>query len=328
MSLEPSANLAQSSSPEQRPKLEVAETASVENAGRRSRSDNGFPMDQTESQLFASNQIVPTDRRCDCAARLVAHSPEPSDDDVRQDVDTLLWSLRLHGVRRFYRQRFWETEAKEAEYADRIEPWPKLESVSEHSWHVADSVLLLAPHFGRLDRGRCLEMAILHDKLEILIGDFSPVGRKGDGWDSHAFDPTLRIEKNGEERGALVRYLARLRPSLRGEQCGLFEEVLSGKTREAKFVKAVDKLQAFAFVVTKKAGKFANRHLQFTLRYVEKGVGDFPGLWRHYLELRRRMVEQVAVDREKSVAAIEGVLGLNQQELLFPEEELWPPEPT
>lgn len=229
----------------------------------------------------------------------------PGEEEVRRDVDAIFWSLRLHGVRRFFRQRFWESESAAAECAGHCEGWPRLESVSEHSWHVADMALLLATHFRHLNLLRCLEMAILHDKLEIITGDADPVGTDGTGTQTHAFNPARRAEKDMEASRALEQYLSLLRDDAAQLQRGLFQDIISGTSPEAVFVRAVDKLQAFAFVITKKRGNFQDGHLAFTLQYVEKGVSAFPGLWGHYLEMRGRLVAEVARVREKPVDAIE-----------------------
>ena len=68
-------------------------------------------------------------------------------EDVECDIDVILWSMNLYKIRRYTHQRFWESETLDAVYANRIEPFPRLESVAEHSWHVADTVLLLGGHF-------------------------------------------------------------------------------------------------------------------------------------------------------------------------------------
>jgi len=36
---------------------------------------------------------------------------------VKRDIDTMLWSMRLQYVRRYFHQKFWETETRNAEYA-------------------------------------------------------------------------------------------------------------------------------------------------------------------------------------------------------------------
>src|SRR6185369_4217888 len=73
--------------------------------------------------------------------------------EAKKDIDAILWSMRLCSIRRYFHQRFWENETAEAEYASRVEASPRLESVADHSWHVADTVLLLASHFPSLDLG-------------------------------------------------------------------------------------------------------------------------------------------------------------------------------
>src|SRR5881227_2881552 len=100
----------------------------------------------------------------------------------------MFWSMNLYKVRRYKRQRFWEAETLQTEYAELIEPFPHLESVAEHSWHVADTVLLLGGHFPSLNLDHCVKLAIIHDKMEILIGDKSPIGRSGTGSSTHAFN--------------------------------------------------------------------------------------------------------------------------------------------
>src|SRR5271166_1479864 len=71
----------------------------------------------------------------------------PSPEDIEADIDMLLSSFQLHLVRRYLDQVHWSQESDEAHRADIAEPGLKLENVAAHSWHVADAVLLLAPHF-------------------------------------------------------------------------------------------------------------------------------------------------------------------------------------
>src|ERR1700677_4110441 len=57
-----------------------------------------------------------------------------TDEDADRDLDVIAWSMRLASIRRYFHQRFWEQETTEAEFASRLEPKPRLESVAEHSW--------------------------------------------------------------------------------------------------------------------------------------------------------------------------------------------------
>jgi 5'-deoxynucleotidase YfbR-like HD superfamily hydrolase len=244
-------------------------------------------------------------------------SVEPA--DLKRDIDTMLWSMKLCSIRRYFHQRFWETETMEAEYASRIEAFPRLETVADHSWHVADTVLLLGGHFTSLNLDRCLRLALLHDKMEISIGDKNPVGKSGTGESTHAFNFNRQAAKEAAERAAIEYYLSRIRPSAAPEQRALLFEVLEGQTPEARFVKAVDKLQALAFVMVKKRGAMVDKHLAFTLKYSEKAVAYFPDLREHYEELRSRLITRVARRRKVSIAELEDFLYNSQLSLsLFP----------
>src|SRR5438874_1376955 len=111
------------------------------------------------------------------------------------DIAVMRASLGLQTIRRYLDQRHWTEESAIAHAADEVEPGLKLENVAAHSWHVADAALLLAPHFPGLRLDRTLQLAILHDKLELITGDFDPVGTDGQGTDSHAFDAAAEHSK-------------------------------------------------------------------------------------------------------------------------------------
>lgn len=224
---------------------------------------------------------------------------------AKRDIDTMLWSMNLQKIRRYFHQRFWEAETRDAEYASRVEPFPRLESVAEHSWHVADTILLFGRHFSSLDIDRCITLALLHDKMEMITGDQTPVGRDGTGGNTHAFNAKMRDLKDLKERQAISFYLSRLSQDAREGQASAFYEMLDGKSKEAQFVKAIDKMQAFGYVLLKKKGVMEDKHLEFTLPYSRKSVQYWPGLVLHYEELRGRFMRQVARRRGISVKELE-----------------------
>ena len=236
-------------------------------------------------------------------------------EDVERDINIILWTMNLYKIHRYSHQRFWESETLDAEYAARIEPFPRLESVAEHSWHVADTVLLLGGHFPSLNLDHCIKLAVIHDKMEILIGDKNPVGRNGTGSTTHAFNPQQQLQKNLSEREAIEMYIARLRHSAQSAQEEDLLEILEGLTEEARFVKAVDKLQSLAFIFLKKKGIFDDKHLAFTLKYSEKAIAYYPALKDHYQELQTRLLFQVAKQRNTTVTQIEAKFKAKQLDL-------------
>lgn len=221
----------------------------------------------------------------------------PHWEDAEQDIDAMLCSLNLQLIRRYMNQRHWGEESEAAHAADRAEPGLKLENVAAHSWHVADATMLLAPNFPEVDQRHAIQLAIVHDKLELLTGDFNPVGTDGQGTYSHAFDSRAQAEKTQIELRALTKYLNILREPVRNQQRALILETIQGETTEARLVKAVDKLQALSFVLTKKAGNMTDDHLLFSLRYSFKAVEYFPKMARHHSALVNRLLNLVARHR-------------------------------
>jgi 5'-deoxynucleotidase YfbR-like HD superfamily hydrolase len=209
----------------------------------------------------------------------------------------MIAALGLQNIRRYMDQKHWTDESELARAADEMEPGLKLENVAAHSWHVADATMLLAPHFPNLNAGHALELAVLHDKLELITGDFDPVGLDGQGATSHAFNAEAQADKIREELVALERYLANLRQPVRERQRLLILETIYVRTPEARLVMAVDKLQALTFVLAKKDGAMTDEHLTFSLRYYAKVLEYFPGLAVHYGVLIRRLLGTIAAHR-------------------------------
>ena len=103
------------------------------------------------------------------------------------------------------------------------------ESISEHTFQVAMLVWLLAAEEPSVDRGRAVELALLHDLAELRIGDLPRTATT-----------YLPAEvKHAAERKAADDILAPADPRARE----LYAEYEAGATTEARFVKACDKLQ-------------------------------------------------------------------------------------
>lgn len=235
--------------------------------------------------------------------------------EVNADLDLIMWSLKLASIRRYFHQRYWEKETTESEFASRVECGPRLESVADHSWHVADTVMLLAPRFESIDCSRAVMLAILHDKMEISTGDISPVGRDGTGTRTHAFNAEARERKDQAEREAIATYLARVGDAARPMQASLLDELLNGRSDEARFVKAVDKLQALAYVIAKKSGRMSDSHLLFTMQYTSKVALSWPPLQAHLTHLLERLFVSIARVRNVSTEAIRKIAYTEQLRL-------------
>lgn len=218
----------------------------------------------------------------------------PEQLDVRADVDVIYRLYDLQKLVRFFGQRYWEEETREF---GRLPGRLELENVAAHSFYVARCVQLLAPHFPWIDRARAVELALVHDEPEIVTGDKDPVGRDGQGFNTHAFNQTLRLDKDREERHALASLAATMRHSLREPYLAMFEELIELPSEEAQFVKALDKLQALVFVRLRKGGRITSDHAAFTIRYSRIGVRRFPPLQEHFKLVLRDLLDDVARTR-------------------------------
>jgi len=105
------------------------------------------------------------------------------------------------------------------------------ENAAEHSWHLGMAVLVLAEYaVPVIDRERVLQMALLHDVVEIDAGD------------TYSYDAAAMAAKPARERQAAQRIFALLPPDQEPAFRALWEEFEAGITPEARFADAVDRL--------------------------------------------------------------------------------------
>lgn len=107
------------------------------------------------------------------------------------------------------------------------------ESVSDHMYRMAImSFLLTGREEGtNINRDRCIKLALVHDMAECIVGDITP------------FDGVSKEEKHRREKQTM-EYLS----SLVGEEVGkefllLWQEYEDQETKEAKFVKDLDRFE-------------------------------------------------------------------------------------
>lgn len=100
------------------------------------------------------------------------------------------------------------------------------ESDADHSFGVALLTMMLAPE--KLNKQKCIELALVHDLAEIYAGDFTP------------HDNISKEDKDKLEREGASRLAKELNwPQL----VDLIDEYNDKKTPEARFVNLLDKLE-------------------------------------------------------------------------------------
>ncbi len=114
----------------------------------------------------------------------------------------------------------------------RIADGSRRENTAEHSWHLTLFALVLREWaVGEVDAGRVVRMLILHDLVEIECGD-TPL-----------FDAVGAATQDARERLAADKVFGLLPPDQTQELRSLWEEFEAAATPDAKFAKALDRLQ-------------------------------------------------------------------------------------
>lgn len=109
------------------------------------------------------------------------------------------------------------------------------ENDAEHSWHMAMYCLLLGRELQvDCDLGRVLEMVLCHDLVEILAGDVN------------LYDTAARAAQQAREEAAAAELFGQLPAPLGEFVDAAWREFEAGQTPEARFARAMDRLQAIA----------------------------------------------------------------------------------
>ena len=140
----------------------------------------------------------------------------PVSDPIRRQFDFLIASHGLTGVLR----------------VNRLLDGSRSESSAEHSWHLAlMAIVLAAEHAPDVDLGRVVTMLVIHDLVEVEAGDV-PI-----------YDEQLRLDIVAAEQRAAVALFGRLPADQGDRMLELWHEFEAAQTDDARFARAIDRLQ-------------------------------------------------------------------------------------
>jgi len=106
------------------------------------------------------------------------------------------------------------------------------ENDAEHSWHLAMMVLVLAEYADEpVDVARTLELVLVHDLVEVYAGD------------TFIYDPAAVAGQRDRELAAADRLFALLPADQAARVRARWDEFEDRRTPEARFAKAMDRLQ-------------------------------------------------------------------------------------
>jgi putative hydrolase of HD superfamily len=142
----------------------------------------------------------------------------------------------MEGMRALNEQMRFVTEAGRLKGVGRqtmLTDPPRRENSAEHSWHLAVMALALAEHAPPgTDVCRVISMVLLHDLVEVDAGDLFAYAGAAE-----------QARQQAAEHAAADRIFALLPGGQAAAMRGLWDEFEERRTPEAKFARALDRLQ-------------------------------------------------------------------------------------
>jgi len=150
-------------------------------------------------------------------------------------MDTLEFFMMVGKLKRVVRTGWMNHEVKQPE------------SVADHMYRMSMMALMLDSEESKVDKNRCIKIAIVHDLAECIVGDITP------------YEGISKEEKHRREEEAMVHLKTLVHnENVAEEIMSLWMEYNDQKTPEAIVVKDIDRfemiLQAFEYEVDEKRG--------------------------------------------------------------------------
>lgn len=135
------------------------------------------------------------------------------------------------------------------------------ENDAEHSWHLALMAIVLAQHSDEpIDVLKVVKMVLIHDIVEIDAGD------------TFIYDSQKNHSNTDEERLAANRIFGLLPKEQAEELIAVWEEFEAGETNEAKFAKAMDRLEPLLQNTSNNGGTWKEFGVGYKKVYEKKSV--------------------------------------------------------
>jgi putative hydrolase of HD superfamily len=156
----------------------------------------------------------------------------------------------------------------------------KPDSAADHTWRLALMVFTLAQQLRlKINLARALKIAIIHDINEAIIGDIDYV---------LISQGKAKVEvKDKKERRAMKKICQYLSPAMAKEIKDLWQDYCQPHSAEAKFTKALDKLETMIYLI--EAGYLIYCQPRIIPNYADKAVANFPLLKPLLREVKIRL---------------------------------------
>ncbi|MFA6184279.1 MAG: HD domain-containing protein [Parcubacteria group bacterium] len=154
------------------------------------------------------------------------------------------------------------------------------ESTAEHSWRLALITFIIADELKLdIDVNKAIKIALVHDLAEALTGDIDAI--------LIAEGKFSKDEKEKQEIGAIIKLQETLPEVIGKEISDLWHEYNNCKTSEAKFVKALDKIETLTQLA--ESGYKIYDKPEFIANYANKSVKLFPELSEMLKIVKRKL---------------------------------------
>ena len=164
------------------------------------------------------------------------------------------------------------------------------ETVAEHSWRLSLMTMALSGAIEGIDLDRCIKMAMIHDLPEAYAGDV------------YRLDPEKQAGRHDIEKAALQRLASMVAKTASQELTSLWFEFEEGKTREARLVRLIDRLEVLVQHNESDLSKWSDteRQIQYGLaeKHAEK-YGFLTEFAREIDEETKRKLKEAGFNPEK-----------------------------
>jgi putative hydrolases of HD superfamily len=135
------------------------------------------------------------------------------------------------------------------------------ENDAEHSWHLALMAIVLSQHSNsKVDILKVIKMLLIHDIVEIDAGD------------TFLYDTVNNHNNTDNERKAAERIFGLLPVDQKDEMIKVWDEFEAGQTAEAKFAKAMDRLEPLLQNISNDGGTWKEFNVPYEKVFEKKKV--------------------------------------------------------
>ena len=162
------------------------------------------------------------------------------------------------------------------------------ENDAEHSWHLAMMAIVLSEHANvPIDVLKVVKMLLIHDIVEIDAGD------------TFIYDTQKSHDNAAEERMAAERIFGLLPADQAHELLAIWEEFEARQTDEAKFARAMDRLEPLLQNVSNNGGTWREFAVEFDEVYQKKQAiqQGSESIWAYAEQLLSASVERGILKR-------------------------------